>query len=140
MSWLASRRKAFWNEGNLDEAIQSYLIDDSNRISNLDNIGISLGGDSTSVKETWAHIKHSALGAGQGSVPADLKDVIFEKIEKEALKEEVLEKLFLKNIYGEIMDEVMDLESDYDVILPRNHSRKMNRRKGKNIKICNVSK
>jgi hypothetical protein len=69
-----------------------------------------------------------------------LKDVVIEKIEKELLEEEELENLFLKNIRGEIMDEVMDLGSDFNVILPRNHSRKMNRRKCKNIKICKLSK
>jgi hypothetical protein len=107
---------------------------------NLDNIGISLGGDSASVQEAWSHIKLSALGDGQEGAPVELKDVVIEKIEKELLEEEELEKLFLNNICGEIMDEVMDLESDYDVVLPRSHSRNMNCRKGKNIKICKFSK
>jgi hypothetical protein len=49
----------------------------------------------------------------------DLKEKVIEKVEKEILEEEELDKLLLQNIRGEIMDEVMDLGSDFDVILPR---------------------
>jgi hypothetical protein len=51
------------------------------------------------------------------------------------LEEEELDKLFLKNIYSEIMDEVMDMGSECDVILPNGHSRKKDSRKGKKFKV-----
>jgi hypothetical protein len=41
----AEQRKAFRNEGNSDEPTQSLLVNDFDVISNLDNIGISLGVD-----------------------------------------------------------------------------------------------
>jgi hypothetical protein len=74
------------------------------------------------------------------SAPVDLKDLVHEKIEKEVLEEEELDKLFLKNICGEIMDEMMDLGSDYDAVLPRNQSKKLNCRTGKNMKIYYFSR
>jgi hypothetical protein len=46
------------------------------------------------------------------------------------LEEGELEKLFLKNICSEIMEEVMDLGSDYDVVFPRGHKKKKSVRKG----------
>jgi hypothetical protein len=68
-------------------------------------------------------------------VPISLNDKVLEKEEKEWLEEEELEKLFLKNICSEIMEEVMDLGSDYDVILPRGYNKKKSCRKGeKHIK------
>jgi hypothetical protein len=44
--------KAFRNKGNSDEPIQFSLINDSEAISNLDNIGIPLGADSSSIKDS----------------------------------------------------------------------------------------
>jgi hypothetical protein len=57
-----------------------------------------------------------------------------EKEEKELLKEEELEKLFLKNISSEIMDEVMDPGSDCDVLLPEGYNLKRSKRRGKKHK------
>jgi hypothetical protein len=85
----------------------------------LDNIGISLGLDASSSLASWSSIKNSALGVTQEGVLVDLKEKVIEKVEKEILEEEELDKLLLQNICGEIMDEVMDLGSDFDVILPR---------------------
>jgi hypothetical protein len=68
------------------------------------------------------------LGSLQEHGPVSLEEKVLEKEEKELLEEEELEKLFLKNIYSKIMEEVMDLESDCDIILPREH-----KNKGRNI-------
>jgi hypothetical protein len=70
------------------------------------------------------NIREKALGSLQEHAPASLKDKVLEKEEKELLEEEELENLFLKNICSEIMEEVMDLGSDCDVVLPRGYIRK----------------
>jgi hypothetical protein len=53
--------------------------------------------------------------------------------EKKELLEEELDKLFLKNICSEIMDEVMDLGGDCDVMLSESHNRKKGSKKGKRL-------
>jgi hypothetical protein len=78
-------------------------------------------------------LKNSALGSLHERVSVNLKDKVLEKEEKELLEEEELE-LFLKNIYSEIMEEVMDLGSDCDVVLPRGLTKKKDYRKGKKFK------
>jgi hypothetical protein len=51
---------------------------------------------------------------------------VIEKDEQDILEEEKLYKIFLKNICSEIMEEVMDLGSDLDVILPRVQVKSLN--------------
>jgi hypothetical protein len=65
--------------------------------------------------------------------PIDLKDKVLEKVDKEVLEEEELENLFFKNICSEIMEEVIDIGSDYGVILPRDQTKKKNHMKRKKI-------
>jgi hypothetical protein len=65
--------------------------------------------------------------------PIDLKDKVLEKVDKEVLEEEELENLFFKNICSEIMEEVIDIGSDYGVILPRGQTKKKNHMKRKKI-------
>jgi hypothetical protein len=126
-------RKALRNEGTIAEPIHFSLADDTVAISNLDNIGISLGPDHLSSLASWASIKNSALGGINEGVSVDLKEKVIEKVEKETIEEEELDKLLLENICGEIMEEVMDLMSDFDVILPRGQNKKKDR-KGKRVK------
>jgi hypothetical protein len=130
---MVERCKAFRNEGSSEEPIQSFLVNDSDVISNLDTIGVSLGADASSISESVVDLKNSALGSLHERVSVNLKDKVLEKEEKELLEEEELE-LFLKNIYSEIMEEVMDLGSDCDVVLPRGLTKKKDYRKGKKFK------
>jgi hypothetical protein len=65
--------------------------------------------------------------------PVDLKDKVLEKIDKEVLEEEELENLFFKNICSEIMEKIIDLGSDYDIILSRGQTKKKNHMKRKKI-------
>jgi hypothetical protein len=127
----AEHRKALSNEGTTAEPIHFSLADDLLAISNLDNIGISLGLHNSSSLTSWASIKNSALGGMHEGFSVDLKERVIEKVENEALEEEEVDKLLLENICGEIMGEVMDLESDFDFILPRGRSKKKKVRKGK---------
>jgi hypothetical protein len=127
----AEHRKALSNEGTTTEPIHFSLADDLLAISNLDNIGISLGLHNSSSLTSWASIKNSALGGMHEGFSVDLKERVIEKVENEALEEEEVDKLLLENICGEIMGEVMDLESDFDFILPRGRSKKKKVRKGK---------
>jgi hypothetical protein len=99
----------------------------------LDNIGISLGTDASSSLASWSNIKNSALGGIQEGVSVDVKEKVIEKVEKEILEEEELDKLLLQNICSEIMEEVMDLGSDFDAILPRGQTKKKLGRKGKKL-------
>jgi hypothetical protein len=69
--------------------------------------------------------------------PLSFKEKVLEKEEKELLEEDKLEKLFLKNICGEIMEEVLDLGSDCVVILPRDYKILKANRKGKKQKSLN---
>jgi hypothetical protein len=75
------------------------------------------------------------VGSEQEFVPSSLKEKVLKQEENDLLLEEELEKLFLKNICSEIMDEVMDFGSDHDVILPSGHNRKKGSRKGRNLKV-----
>jgi hypothetical protein len=131
----AERRKAFRNEGNLVESNPSFSAQDSMFISNLNTIGISLGIDDATVSESMFKIRENALGRSQEGEVASLKDMVLEKEDKELLEEEELEKLFLKNICSDIMDEVMDHGSDYDVVLPEGYNSKRGNKRGKNLKI-----
>jgi hypothetical protein len=63
----------------------------------------------------------------------DKKSQVLDKAEQERLEEEELDKIFLKNICSEIMDEVMDLGSDFDVILPSASKNKSKHRRGKKV-------
>jgi hypothetical protein len=86
--------KAFRNEDNSDEPTQSLLVNDFEVISHLDNIGISLRVDRSSINESSVNHKNSALGCLHERAPIDLKDKVLEKAKKEVLEEEELEKLF----------------------------------------------
>jgi hypothetical protein len=79
-----------------------------------------------------ANFKDHALGRQQDIAVVGQLERVIEREEKELLEEEELDKLFLKNICGKIMDEVMDSGRDYDVILPRSHPKKRGTKKGKN--------
>jgi hypothetical protein len=59
---------------------------------------------------------------------------VVEMDEQDRLEEEELDKIFLKNICSEIMDEVMDLGSDLDIVHPRGLNKKGTLRRGKNFK------
>jgi hypothetical protein len=125
------------NECTTVEPIHLSLVDDPVAISNLDSIDISLGPDNSSLLASWASIKNSALGGMHEGVSVDLKEKVIEKVEKEALEEEELDKLLLKNICGEIIEEVMDLGIDFDVILQRGQTKKKKDKKGKKVKKSN---
>jgi hypothetical protein len=135
----AERCKALRNEGTPDQPIPFSLVDDSVGISNLDNIGISLGEDNSSINDSWDNLKNSALGGMHERVSIDIKDKVIEKVEKEILEEEELDKIFLKKNCSEIMEEVMDLGSDCDIILPRGHAKKKKNSKGKFLKHFKLS-
>jgi hypothetical protein len=62
-------------------------------------------------------IREKALGSGQECVEVSIVDKVVDKEEKEMLEEEELETLLWRNICSEIMDKVMDPESDYGVVL-----------------------
>jgi hypothetical protein len=89
---------------------------------------------SASITDSLVGIKEQEVGRSQELAPTMLKECVLEKEEKELLEEEELDKLFLKNICSDIMDEVMDLGSDCDVILPRSHNRKKSSKKGNKFK------
>jgi hypothetical protein len=131
---MAERRKPFQNEGNFKELNSSSIVQDSMFISNLKTIGISLGDDVASISKSMINIREQALGSVQERAVLSVVDKVVEKEEKELLEEEELEKLFLKNICSEIMEEVMRLEGDYDVVPPRGYDMKKSNRKGKKHK------
>jgi hypothetical protein len=132
----AECRKAFRNEGLSPVPTSLSLVNDSLVIANLNAIGISLGEDDASIRVSMDNIKEKALGRVQELDPLSIKEKVLEK--EELLEEEELEKLFLKNICGEIMDEVMDLGSDHDVVLLREVNSKKTNRKGKKYKSLNM--
>jgi hypothetical protein len=70
------------NEGNSEEPTQSFLVNDSDVISNLHTTGISLGVDASSISESVANLKNSALGSLHECVSVNLKDKVLEKEEK----------------------------------------------------------
>jgi hypothetical protein len=104
----AEHCKALRNEDNSNDCSPSSLINSYVVVSNLNPIGICLGDDDVSVDKSVSSIKEMALGSKQECIPISLKDKVLEK-EEEVLEEEGLEKLFLKNICSEIMEDVMDL-------------------------------
>jgi hypothetical protein len=76
---LVKCRKELRNEGTSTEPVHLPLVDDAVAISNLDNIGISLGLDASSSLASWSSIKNSALGVTQEGVSVDLKEKVIEK-------------------------------------------------------------
>jgi hypothetical protein len=125
----AKRRKAMRNEGNPDQS-SFNLVDDASVIPNLNDVGISLGSDDASISSSLVSIKKNVVGCEQVVVPCSLKEKVLEQEEKDLLEEEELEKLFLKNICSNIMEEVMDFESDRDVVLSSAHNSKKGSRRG----------
>jgi hypothetical protein len=133
----AERRKSVRNEGTSFDSNQALIVPDSDIISNLHSIGVSLGQDSTSVNLFVSNFKSVALGKGFDHVLEDMKVQVLEKEEQEEqdrLEEEELDNIFLKNICSEIMKEVMDMGSDVDVILPKGPRNIRKRRRGKKVK------
>jgi hypothetical protein len=126
---VAEHRKALRNEGTSDQSTPLFTVNDSLVISNLNGIGISLGDNEVIISGALENMKEHAARRVHEHVQSVLKDVL-EKEEKELLEEEELDKLFLKNICSEIMDEVMDMGSESNVILPCVHNRKKGSRKG----------
>jgi hypothetical protein len=131
---VAERQKALRNEGTSVQNDLLFTVNESLVISNLNDIGISLGNTKVSISDVLENIKELAASRVQEHAPLVLKEVVLEKEEKELLEEEELDILFLKNIWSEIMDEVMDMGSECDVILPSGHNRKKDSRKGKKFK------
>jgi hypothetical protein len=129
----AKRYKSLRNEGISVEPAPSSLVNDSMVISNLNAIGVCLGDNDDSVCKSLINIREKTLGSLQEHVPISLKDAVLEKEGKE-LEEEKLEKLFLTNICSEIIEELMDLKSDCDVVLPRGYNKKKSFKKGKKHK------
>jgi hypothetical protein len=82
-------------------------------------------------------LREKALGSVQEGEVVSVKENILEKEEKEMLEEEELERLFLKNICSEIMDEVMDPKRDYDVVRPEGYNLKKTKKRGKKLKRYN---
>jgi hypothetical protein len=77
-------------------------------------------------------MREKALGSRQEHVDVSVVDKVVDKEEKEMVEE--LEKLFLKNICSEIMDEVMDTRSGNDVILPEGFKLERSSKRGKKHK------
>jgi hypothetical protein len=127
---VAEHRKALRNEGTSDQSTPLFTVNDSLVISNLNGIGISLGDNEVIISGALENMKEHAARRVHEQVQSVLKDVVLEKEEKELLEEEELDKLFLKNICSEIMDEVMDMGSESNIILPCVHKRKKGSRKG----------
>jgi hypothetical protein len=126
---VAEHQKTLRNEGTSDQSTPLFTVNDSLVISNLNGIGISLGDNEVIISGALENMKEHAARRVHEHVQSVLKDVL-EKEEKELLEEEELDKLFLKNICSEIMDEVMDMGSESNVILPCVHKRKKGSRKG----------
>jgi hypothetical protein len=131
---VAERQKVLRNEGTSVQNTPLFTVNESLVISNLNDIGISLENNEVSISDASKNIKELVASRVHEHAPPVLKEVVLEKEEKELLEEEELDKLFLKNICSEIMDEVMDMGSECDVILPSGHNRKKDSRKGKKFK------
>jgi hypothetical protein len=114
---VEERRKALRNDGNPEGLDLFTSVNDSFLIENLNDIGISLGVDEASIADSLNKIKVHAASRVQDHVMPSLKDTVLEREEQE-LAEEELEKLFLRNICSDIMDEVMDQGGDCDLVPP----------------------
>jgi hypothetical protein len=130
----AERRKAIRNEGMLPDSSPVSSVADTVIVSNMESIGVSLGQDLDSVKLSVSSLKNLASVNLAEKGIEDKKTRVVERDEQDRLEEEELDKIFLKNIYSEIMDELMDLGSDLDVILPRGLNKKGKLRRGKKFK------
>jgi hypothetical protein len=134
MGLSAERRKAFRNERISPDSDPASFAPDSMIVSNMQSIGVSLGQDLDIVNLSISNLNNLASlnHAEKGLV--DRKTQVVERDEQDRLEEEELDKIFLKNICSEIMEEVMDLGSDLDVILPRGTNKKGKMRRGKKFK------
>jgi hypothetical protein len=134
MGLSAEHRKAFRNEGMSPDSDPASFAPDSMIVSNMQSIGVSLGQDLDIVNLSISNLNNLASlnHAEKGLV--DRKTQVVERDEQDRLEEEELDKIFLKNICSEIMEEVMDLGSDLDVILPRGTNKKGKMRRGKKFK------
>jgi hypothetical protein len=130
----AERHKAIKNEGMLPNSVPVSFAMDSVIVSNMESIGVSLGQDLDSVKLSVSSLKNLASTNLVENGLEDRKTQVLERDEQDRLEEEELDNIFLKNICSEIMDEVMDLGSGLDVIVPRGVNKKGKLRRGKKFK------
>jgi hypothetical protein len=116
---VAIRRKAF------------DKLDDASVISNLLELGISLGSDESNANLVANEIRLLVQTNKQLIEREDTRSEEFEVEEKVLAEEEEIDKLFLQNICSEILVEVMDFRGDDFVIPTRNITRNQKLRKGK---------
>jgi hypothetical protein len=88
-------------------------------IPNLESLGIAVGLDENNRVEALLELNRAVQAGAGGKFSCDKKQEVLELEEKELDDEEVVDKLLLQNICGEIMDVGGD-----DFALPTNHSNK----------------
>lgn len=116
----------------------SFLyLNDEVIASGLNNLGVTLGLDSTSVSESIAYIKKIEQNRLLEDNQQDLKSRVFAQEEKEIAEEEEIDRVILNNLCSDIMDEVLDVGSEQIVLARTAHGRRKSsstNRKSKNKK------
>jgi hypothetical protein len=138
VSSKAERLKALHNDGKLGTFPSFVKLDDASVISNLVELGISLGSDDSNANLVANELRLSVKTNEQLVEREDTRCEEFEVEEKVLAAEEEIDKLFLQNICSEIMEEVMDFGGDDYVIPTRNITKNQKlrkREKGKRSKL-----
>jgi len=108
--------------------------------SSFSSIGINLGSDDTSIRNSVLNLKKVEENSMHESRSIDWKEAILDKEEKNMAEEEEIDMFILNHLCGEIMDEVMDVSSDLnDFTVPLSKTKHHNS-KGKKVKERKVSK
>src|SRR6185312_433532 len=108
--------------------------------SSFSSIGINLGSDDTSIRNSVLNLKKVEENSMHESRSIDWKEAILDKEENNMAEEEEIDMFILNHLCGEIMDEVMDVSSDLnDFTVPLSKTKHHNS-KGKKVKERKVSK
>lgn len=113
--------------------VNSFLhVPNESIASSLNNIGVSIGSDFMAVTDSITHIKQIERDRLLTDNTTDLKTSVFDKEEKEMAEEDEVDRFILNNLCSEIMDEVMDQDSEHIVQAhtdPRKGTTSKNKRK-----------
>ena len=108
--------------------------------TSFSSIGIKIGSDDTSIRNSISNLKKVEEDKMHESHSIDWKLDILDKEEKIMAEDEEIDSFILNHLCVEIMDEVMDANSDLnDLIVPLSKT-KHPKSKGKKVKGTSVSK
>jgi hypothetical protein len=126
----AEKLKVLKNEGNSASIRSRVFFDNVSIIPNLNHIAILIGDDEGSISNGLLELSRVVEIRPGETKGVNKKLDVMELEEKELEDEEEVDRVLLQNIYGAIMEEVMEVGGDEFVIPPSYIAKYKSRRKG----------